>query len=112
MAASVRNVAELDNVIIDLGHEPGGALVAMADFFLFINRAPMIVLAARNNVPAVYPWREVVTAGGLLYCGCGADVSWEARKRIFGFSFGSGLFPVRAATEFVRSPFAQTCGAA
>jgi putative tryptophan/tyrosine transport system substrate-binding protein len=29
----------------------------------------MIVLAARNNVPAVYPWREVPTAGGLLSYG-------------------------------------------
>ena len=29
----------------------------------------MISLAARNNVPAVYPWREVATAGGLLSYG-------------------------------------------
>jgi putative ABC transport system substrate-binding protein len=41
----------------------------MADFFLLNHRAPMIALAARNNVPAVYPWREVPTAGGLLSYG-------------------------------------------
>lgn len=69
IAAPVRSVAELETVIAALGHEPGGGFVAMADFFLFSNRAPMISLAARNNVPAVYPWREVATAGGLLTYG-------------------------------------------
>jgi putative tryptophan/tyrosine transport system substrate-binding protein len=69
IAASVRSVAELDNVISDLGHEPGGGFVAMADFFLFINRATMISLAAQNKVPAIYPWSEVPTAGGLISYG-------------------------------------------
>jgi putative tryptophan/tyrosine transport system substrate-binding protein len=29
----------------------------------------MIALAAKNNIPAVYPWREVPLAGGLLSYG-------------------------------------------
>jgi putative tryptophan/tyrosine transport system substrate-binding protein len=41
----------------------------MADFFLLNHRAPMIALAAQNHVPAVYPWREVPSAGGLLSYG-------------------------------------------
>lgn len=69
IAAPAHNVAELEAAITSLGQEPGGGFIAMADFFLFINRAPMISLAARNNVPAVYPWREVTTAGGLLSYG-------------------------------------------
>lgn len=69
IAAPVHSIAELEAVITDLGREPGGGFVAMADFFLFIHRAAMISLAARNNVPAVYPWREVATAGGLLSYG-------------------------------------------
>ena len=67
--APVHSVAELEKVITDLGHDSGGGFVAMADFFLFINRNQMISLAARNNVPAVYPWREVPLAGGLLSYG-------------------------------------------
>jgi putative ABC transport system substrate-binding protein len=67
--APVHSAAELENVITDLGREPGSGFVAMADFFLFINRDQMISLAARNNVPAVYPWREVPLAGGLLSYG-------------------------------------------
>ena len=37
----------------------------MADFFLLNHRAQMIAAAAQNHVPAVYPWRDVVQAGGL-----------------------------------------------
>jgi putative ABC transport system substrate-binding protein len=69
IAAPVHDVAELEAAITSLGHEQGGGFIAMADFFLFINRAPMISLAARYNVPAVYPWREVTTAGGLISYG-------------------------------------------
>jgi putative ABC transport system substrate-binding protein len=67
--APVRSVVELEKVITDLGYDSGGGFVAMADFFLFINRDQMISLAAQNNVPAVYPWREVPQAGGLLSYG-------------------------------------------
>jgi hypothetical protein len=33
----------------------------------------MISPAPRNNVPAVYPWREVATASGLLSYGPGLE---------------------------------------
>jgi putative ABC transport system substrate-binding protein len=69
IAAAVRSVADLEKVITDHGREPGSGFVAMADFFLFINRETAISLAARNKVPAVYPWRDVVLAGGLLSYG-------------------------------------------
>jgi putative ABC transport system substrate-binding protein len=41
----------------------------MGDFFVFVHRASMISLAAQNNVPAVYAWREIAQAGGLLSYG-------------------------------------------
>jgi putative ABC transport system substrate-binding protein len=69
IAAAVRSVADLEKVITDLGRQPDSGFVAMADFFLFINRETAISLAARNKVPAVYPWRDVVLAGGLLSYG-------------------------------------------
>jgi putative ABC transport system substrate-binding protein len=67
--AAVHSIADLEAVITDLGREPGGGFVAMADFFLLNHRARMIAAAAQNNVPAVYPWREVAVAGGLLSYG-------------------------------------------
>jgi putative tryptophan/tyrosine transport system substrate-binding protein len=69
IAAPVHNAAELEKAIAELGREPRGGFVAMADFFLFIHRSEMISLAAKYSVPAVYPWREVPVAGGLLSYG-------------------------------------------
>jgi len=69
IAAPVHSLDELDAAITGLGREPGGGFIAMADFFLLNHRISMIELAARSNLPAVYPWREVPTAGGLLSYG-------------------------------------------
>jgi putative ABC transport system substrate-binding protein len=69
LSAAVHTVADLEAAIADLGREPGGGFVAMADFFLLNNRAQMIAAAAQSRVPGVYPWREVVEAGGLLSYG-------------------------------------------
>src|SRR5262249_18048284 len=69
IALPLRNIHELQASITGLGHMPGSGFIAMADFFLLNHRASMIALAARNKLPAVYPWREVPTAGGLLSYG-------------------------------------------
>jgi putative ABC transport system substrate-binding protein len=55
--------------IISLGREPGGGLVVMPDIFMFLHRAPLILAAARNNVPAVYPQSFYARDGGLLSYG-------------------------------------------
>src|SRR5262249_40579688 len=62
----VRSVAELEKAIVELGRTPGSGFVAMADFFLFINREREISLAAQHTVRAISRWRDVVSAGGLL----------------------------------------------
>lgn len=69
ISPAVHSIADLEAVITDLGREPGGGFVATADFFLLNSRAQMIAAAAQNHVPAVYPWREVAAAGGLLSYG-------------------------------------------
>jgi putative ABC transport system substrate-binding protein len=52
VVAPVRSDAEIETVIASLGREPGGGLVVMSDIFMVVHRAPIILLAARNNVPA------------------------------------------------------------
>src|SRR5262249_1463305 len=69
IASPVHSLEELQVAIRSLGQEAGGGFIAMADFFLLNHRRSMIALAAQNHVPAVYPWREVPTAGGLLSYG-------------------------------------------
>jgi putative ABC transport system substrate-binding protein len=67
--APVHTDVEIEMAIIDLGREPGGGLVVIADVFTVAHRAPIIVAAARNNVSAVYPVSDFARDGGLLSYG-------------------------------------------
>ena len=67
--APVHNDVEIETAITALGREPGGGLIVMPDVFIFSHRAPIILAAARNNVPAVYVRSEFVRDGGLLSYG-------------------------------------------
>jgi putative tryptophan/tyrosine transport system substrate-binding protein len=67
IAAPVHSDAEIETVITTLGREPGGGLVVMPDVFTVEHRAPIILAAARNNVPADYPWSFVVAREGGLF---------------------------------------------
>jgi putative tryptophan/tyrosine transport system substrate-binding protein len=66
IAARARSEAEIEAIITSLGRESGGGLVVMPDYFMVNHVGPIILLAARNNVPAVYPWRFVVAKDGAL----------------------------------------------
>jgi len=67
IAARARSDAEIEAVVTSLGGEPGGGLVVMPDYFMLNHIGPITLLAARNNVPAIYPWRSVVTTNGALF---------------------------------------------
>jgi putative ABC transport system substrate-binding protein len=64
--APVHTDAEIETAIIALGREPGGGLVVIPDVFMAVHRAPLILAAARNNVPAVYGGVNFARDGGLL----------------------------------------------
>ena len=64
--APVHSDVEIETAITALGREPGGGLVVQSGGFLVAHRAPIILAAARNNVPAVYGLSESARNGGLL----------------------------------------------
>ena len=60
------NAADIERVIESLAREPDGGLVLIPDSASIVHRDLVIALAARHRLPAVYPYRFFVTAGGLM----------------------------------------------
>jgi putative ABC transport system substrate-binding protein len=69
ITAPVHGDAEIETAINALGREPGGGLVVMPDVWTLAHRTPIILAAARHNVPAVYAQSEFARDGGLLSYG-------------------------------------------
>jgi putative ABC transport system substrate-binding protein len=67
--APVHSDGEIEAAITALGREPGGGLIVMPDGWAQGHRAPIILAAARNNVPAVYWVSDFARDGGLLSYG-------------------------------------------
>ena len=67
IAAQARSDGEIEALVASLGGEPGGGLVIMPDYFMLNHIGTITSLAVRNNVPAIYPWRSVVTNNGALF---------------------------------------------
>src|SRR5262249_39985946 len=69
ITAPVHSDLEIETAIITLRREPGAGLVVMPGVFVTAHRAPIILAAARNNVPTVYTLSEFARDGGLLSYG-------------------------------------------
>jgi putative ABC transport system substrate-binding protein len=66
---AVHSDLDIETAIIAVARQPGGGLVVMPDVFGRAHRAPIILAAARNNVPAVYAASYFARQGGLLSYG-------------------------------------------
>jgi putative tryptophan/tyrosine transport system substrate-binding protein len=69
ISSPVYNDAEIETVVTSLGREPRGGLVVMPDNFTINHRATLILMAARNKIPAVYWYSAYAREGGLLSFG-------------------------------------------
>src|SRR5215469_11345301 len=102
-AAPVRTDAEIQATVAMLGREEGSGLVAMPDGFTLVHRAPMILQAARNKIPAVY-WNAIMARdGGLLSYGPDtSDIFRRAAPYFDRILRGEkpGVLPVQAPTKF------------
>jgi putative tryptophan/tyrosine transport system substrate-binding protein len=67
--ARVNSDAEIETAIIALGREPGGGLVVIPGPWIQMHRVPIILAAARNNIPAVHGDSYYARDGGLLSYG-------------------------------------------
>ena len=69
MATAVRSTAEIETTIVNLGQNPGSALIAAADPFNSVQRDVIIRLAETHHVPVMYYLRQFVSEGGLMSYG-------------------------------------------
>ena len=76
--APVSGTMELEAVMTKLGGETGSGLIVMPEAFTALYRETICALAARYRLPAVYPFRFFVTAGGLI--SYGVDLADELRR--------------------------------
>jgi hypothetical protein len=101
--APVHSNVEIETAIIALGREPGGGIVVMSDIFMTAHRKPIILAAARNNVPAVYAQSYFARDGGLLSYGVDfVDIFHRAASYVDRILRGAkpGDLPVQFPTKF------------
>ena len=114
IAAPIHSDAEIETVITSLGREPGGGLVVPPDTFVESHRAHIILLAARNNVPAVFPDAVWARDGGLLSYGPDrADIFRRSAAYVDRILRGAkpAELPVQLPTKFVLAVNAKTAKA-
>ncbi len=67
--ASIHNAAEIERDVAAFARSGNGGLIVVPSSSVSVHRALIIELAARYKLPAVYPFRYMATAGGLISYG-------------------------------------------
>ena len=99
----VREDSHFDQAFDKIAKERPDAFIVLADRVFLHNRARIVDFAARNRVPAVYPYRELVQAGGLMSFGPNyADMHRRAATYVDKILKGAkpGNLPVEQPTKF------------
>jgi putative ABC transport system substrate-binding protein len=60
---------KFEHAFAEMGRERAGALMVFTDVGFITHRRRLVELAAKSRLPAVYPDREFVSAGGLMFYG-------------------------------------------
>ena len=101
--AGVHDAAEIERAIAGLASEPNGGLMVLPVVVNMVHRELILTLAAKHNVPAVYPERYFATGGGLLSYGIDTiDLYRRAARYIDRILRGEkpGDLPIQAPTKF------------
>ena len=72
-----RGPADFDRAFSDMTRARAGALTVLQSTMFFNERRRLLDLAAKSRLPAVYPGREYVDAGGLMAYGPNLADLWR-----------------------------------
>jgi ABC-type uncharacterized transport system substrate-binding protein len=68
-AVDVRDAGEIEHAITAFARGSNGGLIALSGGLTLVHRELIITLAARHQLPAIYPFRYYVRTGGLISYG-------------------------------------------
>jgi putative ABC transport system substrate-binding protein len=95
--------ADIDKAFADMTTARAGALCVLTGPMFFGERKRLVDLAAKNRLPAMYPWRDGVDAGGLMSYGANLpDLYRRAAAYVDKIVKGArpADLPVEQATKF------------
>jgi putative ABC transport system substrate-binding protein len=75
--ANASTSGEIDTAFADLAQQRVDALQVSGDGFLLTHPDQIVTLAARHAVPAIYPYRQFMTVGGLMSYGTNIRDAWR-----------------------------------
>jgi ABC-type uncharacterized transport system substrate-binding protein len=102
-AIQLASAGEIERAISGFAREPNGGLIIVVSAAALLHRELIVALAARYQLPAAYPYRNLVASGGLI--SYGADVAGQYR-RAAGYvdrilkGEKAGDIPVQAPTKY------------
>jgi len=77
IALGVHSTAEIERAVTEFAAEGNGGLIVAPHAITFANRDPIINLAARFRLPAVYAFRTFAASGGLISYGTNPLLVWR-----------------------------------
>lgn len=100
---AVREPSDIEPAIAGVAARPGGGLVVLADVFNSVNQAKIRVALDRHRLPHIVPWRQYVSAGGMMSYGPDLDdifrLSADYVDRILKGA-NPGDLPAQAPTKY------------
>jgi len=69
IATPIQDATSIEPVIDKFAREPNGCLLVLPDVTTIVHSKLIVAMAARYSLPAVYPYRQFATDGGLVAYG-------------------------------------------